>query len=75
MQVPRKLLKDYAIVQGETSVSQAALPPGYSSTVVQTFSMQDRGQSAPTAYEHMAVQQACHRILSNVSLINNFGQL
>lgn len=36
--------------------------------MVQTFSMQPRDKTSPTAYEYMAVQRACHQLLSNVSI-------
>ena len=67
VKVPRDLLKDYAIVQAEGTLSGVALPPGVTPAMVQTFSMQERDKSSPTAYEHMAVQRACHQLLSNVS--------
>ncbi|KAL0022201.1 hypothetical protein WJX77_005622 [Trebouxia sp. C0004] len=63
--VPRDLLKDYAIVQAEGTLSGVALPPGVTPAMVQTFSMQGRDKTSPTAYEHMAVQRACHQLLSN----------
>ena len=68
VKVPRDLLKDYAIVQAEGTLSGVALPPGVTPAMVQTFSMQERDKTSPTAYEHMAVQRACHQLLSNVSV-------
>ena len=68
VKVPRDLLRDYAIVQAEGTLSGVALPPGVTPSMVQTFSMQERDKSSPTAYEHMAVQRACHQLLSNVSM-------
>ncbi|DBA84180.1 TPA: hypothetical protein ACH3X1_006644 [Trebouxia sp. C0004] len=65
VKVPRDLLKDYAIVQAEGTLSGVALPPGVTPAMVQTFSMQGRDKTSPTAYEHMAVQRACHQLLSN----------
>ncbi len=68
VKVPRDLLKDYAIVQAEGTLSGVALPPGVTPAMVQTFSMQARDKTSPSAYEHMAVQRACHQLLSNVSM-------
>lgn len=67
IQVPRQFLKDWAIVQEEGTLRDVALPPGMTATMVQTFSMQPRDKTSPNANEHMAVQQACHHLLSNVS--------
>ena len=69
VQVPRDLLKDWSIVQSEGSAAGLELPPGLPPALVQTFTLQARApQSSPTAYEHMAVQQACSQLLSNVRL-------
>ena len=69
MQVPRELLKVWAIVQAQGTLSGVTLPAGIQSTMVQTFSLQPRTDSSPTAFEHMAVQQACQQLLSNVSTL------
>ena len=66
-QVPRDVLKDWAIVQAEGPLAGMELPPGLPPAMVQTFSLQARQPSAsPSAYEHMAVHQACSQLLSNV---------
>ncbi|KAL3131191.1 hypothetical protein ABBQ38_000492 [Trebouxia sp. C0009 RCD-2024] len=56
--VPRELLKGWAVVQGEATLS---------GVVVQTFTLQPRKQGSSSPFEHMAVQQACHLLLSNQS--------
>lgn len=67
MQVPRDLLKVWSIVQSEGSAAGVELPPGLPPAMVQTFTLQARRQhSVPSAYEHLAVQQACSQLLSNV---------
>ena len=66
MQVPREVLREWAIVQAEGSLTGVVLPAGMAPTTVQTFSLQARTKSSPTPLEHMAVQQACHQLLSNV---------
>ena len=67
MQVPREVLRDWAIVQSEGSLTGVVLPAGMAPTMVHTFSLQPRSKSSPSPFEHMAVQQACHQILSNVT--------
>ena len=57
-QVPREMLKEWAVVQGEATLR---------GVLVQTFTLQPRKQGSSSPFEHMAVQQACHRLLSNVS--------
>ena len=67
VQVPRDLLKDWSIVQSEGDAAGMELPPGLPPAMVQLFTLQARQQhSVPSAYEHLAVQQACHQLLSNV---------
>lgn len=46
-------------MQGEAALS---------GLMVQTFTLQPRDQGSSSAFEHMAVQQACHRLLSNVNI-------
>lgn len=67
LQVPRDLLQDWAIIQAEGPLTGVELPPGLPPAMVQTFMLQARQPNgSPAAYEHMAVQQACSQLLSNV---------
>ena len=76
LQVPKLFLKEWAIVQAESTLSGAMLPPGViPAVIVQTFSLQHRDKAGPTAYEHLAVQQACHQLLTNVSFACIFAYL